>query len=358
MLIDTVNCICSSESAKHKDIISLKENPNHREHFVESTRARATYYKYYTFYVDKQSIIKVTHKRKYMGNAVGESQTSLSNSSVHTHTSVEENIFERLKEKPSSKNNDNCVFTVEQNRISYQEFSMIYFEHLTSFLHRYFFYKIGIISYHCRFCIIRNSLSNPQGLTLTDEDVFSIAAGCGMLSTNGLNRRNRLLVLERAQATAIFCRAELCGSFRKYHPLTHFSFIQIQLAENRCDLLLYKLPHNGEEGHAYFMSEGEKWSAIHRYAESKTIPFNLMEIICDNLWIHMQKHEQILKKCGRHWVTRWYFNSKNMKVFNNLLHKYMCKVSAQFILYVAIKHKVNSIFVMYRQIYVCQTAIK
>ncbi|CAO3657384.1 unnamed protein product [Mucor hiemalis] len=49
-----------------------------------------------------------------------------------------------------------------------------------------------------------------------------------------------------------------------------------------------------------------------------------MDIICNNLWVHVQKHQHtLLKRCGSHQLPHRFFNSNNMQKFKDSLYNFL-----------------------------------
>ncbi|CAO3620620.1 unnamed protein product [Mucor hiemalis] len=311
-----------------KKIISLKENSDHIYNLT-TTQKVAIYNTYYTFHKEKRSILMFTHIRRDSQKKpthIDVDDLRFSENGLLRKCADRETLTSTSVDKTSnglSKINDNFNFTVTQKRISFQEFSMMYFEYLTSYLYEYFRSKIGTEYSQCRFCVTRDSLEEPDGFILSDEDLRSIANKCGMLSADARHCHNKMLALEHAQATTIFCREKI-KNLNKDNRATHLHILQVQLTENRCTLLLNRFPFLREGVNVHNMPEGEEWSGLYKYEESKRIPFNAMDIICDNLWIHLQTHQHIvLKRCERHQLPHRIFNSDNMHIFKNLLLDYL-----------------------------------
>lgn len=141
-----------------------------------------------------------------------------------------------------------------------------------------------------------------------------------MISTYIHRCHDKLLVLERAEATAMYC-SKLINNV----DAEDIGFMQIQLNTNLCLLIMNRAP-----SFAYKSNDKqvrESWSGIYKYSKSENFPFDLMDITCENLWKHVQRHQQnLLKRCERHRLSNLFFNSKNMQVFNKLLRVYFSTV--------------------------------
>lgn len=170
-----------------------------------------------------------------------------------------------------------------------------------------------------RYCIIRDSYNEPSGFRLTNEDIYGIASKCDMVLGDGFHQVP--LVLERVEATALYCR-DLIGIIDTDIRAENTGFLQLQLTANQCLLVLNRIPlHDGEKNGA---EVGKSWNVIYKYAKCKRVPFNFMNITCQNLWTHIQKHHQkLLKKCRKHSSSKQFFHANNMKVFNELLLAYL-----------------------------------
>ncbi|CAO3653775.1 unnamed protein product [Mucor hiemalis] len=332
--------IAGNELNGSKKTISLKGSKDCIDRLLQKAQIEGRHYEYYTFFKDKHSVIMFTHSIENSKNFtdIDEDDLRLSeNGSSHTLTDRKIPFSAQLTGSASihhdplnvtsnnaSKFNDNFNFTVTQKRISFQEFSIMYFEYLTSYLYDYFDHKISTeISHQFQFCVTQDSLQEPVGFKLTDENWYTIANKCGTLSTDAHRCHDIWIFLERAQATTMFCR-EVIKGFDRNQLATHLYILQVQLTDNRCTLLLNRFPFFQEGVNVIGASKGEEWSGIYKYEEPKSIRFNAMDIICNNLWIHVQKYQHtVLQRCGRHQISNRRFNVNKMRVFNNLLFKYM-----------------------------------
>lgn len=311
--------ICSNELSGSQKIISLKEKPDHKDHFFKITQARATCHEYYTFLREKQSIIMLIHTRKKTGKksahtVVDELQISQIDL-LNTDTIGEKKDSALLTELPSCYHNESNDFIVTRKRITFQEYFAMYVKYLVSFLHEFFFCAAGAERNQLRFCITRDSLLGPYCLTLTEKDMDGIRKDCGL-------GYNSLHFLKIPEATVIYCR-QLMNALDKERPAKHTPFLQVHFTESQCALLLNRIPFFRQKGDD---NEGKAWSGIYKYAESKVIPINVMDIICNNLWIHIQNHQQILKRCGHHQKNKRFFTTKTMKVFKQSVLDYLSKV--------------------------------
>ncbi|CAO3657256.1 unnamed protein product [Mucor hiemalis] len=304
-------------------IFSLKENTDHNKLFLEHTQGGGENYEYYTFKKSKRGIIWYIHRHKQMGKKL----THLSQNGVTELKIAQNNVNPCVSEKESDsvksintsfgKNNSLYRFTVTQERISFQEFSTMFFEYMISFLHNHLRSKICAKDIRFRYCITRDSSTESDGFKLSDENIYNIASECGIISDDTHRRHNLLLVLERVEATAIYCR-KLINSIDTINRTSDLGFMQLQLNTDRCLLLINRAPFFANKDDQRQVEES--WSAIYKYSKSATFPFNFMDNTCENLWIHIQRHQHnLLKRCERHRLSNLFFNSRNMSVFNKLL---------------------------------------
>lgn len=320
-----------------KRIFSLKENTDHNKQFLELTQGGGENHEYYTFKKCKQSIICYIHRQEI----IEKNSTQLSQNHVRELQIAQNNFDPCVSAKESAsvapigqalsfsnyssgKSSSLYKFTVTQKRISFQEFSTMYFEYLIPFLRNYIHSNVGVKDVRFRFCVIRDSYAEGNGFKLTDEDIYNVTNDCGMISRASNRFHNRLFVLERVEATAIYCR-KLIRSIDTNNRTNDLGFIQLQLTTDRCLILINRASFVAEQ-------DGKRqvkklWSAIYRYSKSATFPFNFTDVTCENLWTHVQKHQHnLLNKCKRHQLCNSFFNSTNMSVFYKLLRVYFSTV--------------------------------
>ncbi|CAO3657365.1 unnamed protein product [Mucor hiemalis] len=319
-----------------KKIFSLKDNTNHNKQFLEHTRrgGGGVYYEYYTFKKSKRNIIWYIHRQEKVENK----STCTSYNHEKKELKIAQNNFDLCvsgiesasvtsKEQalsPSNtsgeKSNSLYRFTVTQQRISFPEFSTMYFEYIISFLHNHLHSKIGVGDVRFRYCITRDSFAESDGFKLLDEDIHNIASECGIISNDTHRLHNLLLVLERVEAMAIYCR-KLINSIDTNNRTSDLGFMQLQLTTDRCLLLINRVPFYANKDDK--RQDKESWGAIYKYSKSATFPFNFMDNTCENLWTHIQRHQhKLLKRCEQHRKSDLFFDSKNMSVFNKLLRVY------------------------------------
>lgn len=337
MLIPTNNV----NSGTGKKIVSLKENNDHSAHFLEQTQGGKNGSIYYTFKKCKRDIIWFTHELNMSGKEsncflpddVEEPQIAKYNSNANINESaaisatINEPVSSPSKNLSSRRNHALHAFNVTQQRISFKEFSLVYFEYLTSFLIDHNHSKIGIKGAKFCYCLTRDSYSESDEFRLTDEDIYDIVSKCGIPSKEVDGSQHTLLSLERADATALYCR-DLIGTIDTNDRSEDTGFIQLQLNTDQCLLLFNRIPFNHSSESDTQL--GKSRNIIHKYAKSKKIPFNFMDITCQNMWIHVQKHQQnLLKKCRKHSPSKRFFNANNMQVFKGLLLAYLSTTSLQ-----------------------------
>ncbi|CAO3656605.1 unnamed protein product [Mucor hiemalis] len=223
---------------------------------------------------------------------------------MHTH---------RASEVPQSIAQSN--FTVTSKQISVQEFSLIYFKYLTAFVYNYIHQRSVTGKYIFRFCITHDSNTGPD--TLANSDIKYIAENCGILRANC---KNTLKTLERSRSTAIYCRKLINGRDTNGSEMP-LHFIQVQLNQNQCELILNGSPNPNV---MKTRNDKEEWTNIYKYAKSKTVAVSFMDIFCENLWIRVEslKHT-MLEACNQHRGSHQFFNSKNMQVFREQVKKYV-----------------------------------
>lgn len=324
-----------------KRIISLKENSNHDELFLKQTEGGQIGCIYHTFKKCKRDIILFTHRQEMTRDEfillddVEKLQTAqytlgaCANKTVSIPSTSIDSSSPPRKYLSSGRNSDLRTFTVTQQRISFKNFSVMYFEYLTSFLFDYIHSKIGTKDVKFRYCITRDSCNEPFEFRLTEKDIYDIAVKCGMLSKEIDDSYQALFVLERAEATALYCR-DLIGTIDTNNCAEDTSFIQLQLNADQFLLLLNQIPcYDGRGSNAQFKKQ---WRGIHKYAKSKNIPFNFMNTVCQNLWIYVQKFQKnLLKKCDKHSSSKRFFDASNMHVFNELLLIYLSTANLELI---------------------------
>lgn len=308
-------------------MISLKDNADHHKQFLRLTQGDETCKKYYTFEKTHQAIVLVTHERtavdrrivRTSDNDIEGLQIARRATSVYAYN--KEGI-----DSARSLNGHRCIeeysFTVKRQHITTQEFSLLYFDYLTSFLFNYIRSKTGVRGKRqFNFCVTRdNHASYPDQFILTDKDIINIVDRCGIRTEN--DPYNRLLVLERAEATAIHCR-RLLDTSDMNDRAAHLHFLQIQLTSDHCLMLLNRVPFLDSKD-----SLKEKmWHGLHKHVKEKNVPFNFLDITAENMWTHTQMYQHaVLKRCGRHRSSKRFFNSSNMKVFKSMLKDYISTV--------------------------------
>lgn len=320
-----------------KKLISLKDDHNHSEVFQKQTQGGHIGCIYYTFKKCKRDIIWFTHRQEVaedefvLPDDVENVQIAqygsdtCANEKASISSTPNESASSPRKDLSTGKNNTLRTFTVSQQRISFKEYSMMYFEYLISFLVDYMHSIIGAKKVKFCYCIIRDSYNEFDEFRLTEEDIHDIGSKCDMLSRKANESHHKLLSIERTEATALYCR-DLIGSVVANDRTSDTGFIQMQLTTDQCLLLLNRIPFY--EGGESDTQVENSWNIIHKYAKSKNIPFNFMDITCQNLWAHVQKYQQdLLKKCKRHRSFKRFFTASNMHAFKDLLYAYFSTVS-------------------------------
>lgn len=317
-----------------KKIISLKENNDHRVHFLDLIQKGKNGSIYYTFKKCKRDIIWFTHQLEmsrdepngYLPDNVEEFQNNLNPCVIESsRTSSATNKTSSALHKDLSNRRDNAShkFTVTQQHISFKEFSIMFFEYLISFIFDHINFKMGIEGVKFRYCITRDSKRESEEFKLTDDDIRDIASRCGILSEEIDGSQHTLFTLERTEATALYCR-DLIGAIDTSNLSENIGFVQLQLTANQRLILLNRIPfYNGGE---IDLQVEKSWKFVHRFAKSKNSQFNFMNITCQNLWTHVQNcQENLLQMCGRHSASKRFFNANNMQIFNELLLAYFSK---------------------------------
>lgn len=306
-----------------KRIVSLRENDNHNKMFLEKVPRSDRENEYYTFKRSKRDIIQFVHRREKVGrektyvyhDIEGRHFTQKStdlciNEKELTSPTLSKSTSCSCK-PPDEESNQQYTFTVTQKHISFQEYSMMYFECLISFLYGHIQSKLSAKNVKFQLYITRDSHNESDGFRLKDGDLYTIANRCGMLSADAPYHHDTSVVLERAENTAVCCR-DLIGIFDTNTRKHDLGFIQLQLTSNQVLLLLYRVPLIYSEDSN--VQVGKLWSGIQKHAKSKNIPFNFMETICQNLWIYVQKYQRdVLRKCGKHQTSKTFFNINNLK---------------------------------------------
>lgn len=288
------------------------------------------YYKYYTFEKSKRGIIRVTHQRKavkrksFITPDDDIESLQIAQQKCSTFADEKEISVVPFKAQGTRRYMDEYSFTVTRQCISDQEFSFMYFDYLTSFLYNYIYLKTGVKNdQRFQFCITRDNHAYPDKFTLTDEDIYKIANSCGMLNTKISHCQNRLLVLERAEATAIHCR-KIIDSSHMNDRAAHLHFLQIQLTTNQCLMLLNRVPFLDSKDSLIERS----WHGLHKFVKAKNVPFSFADITSENLWAHVQTYQHaVLKKCGRHRSSKRFFDSNNMQIFKGMLQNFISTVN-------------------------------
>lgn len=310
--------IPSDELSGSQKIISLKENPNHKDHFFKITQAGATCYEYYTFLREKHSITMLIHTRKKrerkFAHAVVEEVQIPQTELLGAHTIGGKKDSALLTKKSSCYHNESIDFAVTQKEMTYQEYFAMYAKYLISLLQEFFSSAVGAKKCQLRFCVTIDDLADPNGLALTGTNMDEISEGCNL-------EYDSLHLLKRTEATAIYCR-QLMKELDNTSPATYTPFLQVQFTQSQCQLLLNRAPFLRREDDD---NESKAWSGIYKYAESKVIPINVMDIICNNLWIHIQDQQQMLKRCGHHQNDKRYFNTKTMEIFKQSVLNHLTK---------------------------------
>lgn len=303
-----------------KRMISLKDN--HNKQFLRLTQGDETYNKYYTFEQSNQGIVLVTHEK----TAVERRPTHMPDNEIEdlqiTRRETKVYAYREGIDPARSLNTHRCIekytFTVKRQLITTQEFSLLYFDYLTSFLFSYIPSKTGIRDKRqFNFCITRDNHAYPDHFTLTDEDIINIADRFGLRTEN-----HRLLVLERAEATAIHCR-QLLDTSDMSDRAAHLHFLQIQITSDHCLMLLNRVPFLDSKDSL----KEKSWHGMHKYVKDKNVPFDFLDITAENMWTHTRTYQNaVLKRCGRHRSSKRFFNSSNMKVFKSMLKKYISTI--------------------------------
>ncbi|CAO3657505.1 unnamed protein product [Mucor hiemalis] len=312
-----------------RNLVSLKNNADHRNQFLELTKGDVAYNEYFTFRKGRQGIIMYTHSRDVTGKSThtpdkeSRDQSNLGscvNGTKHfSGTLVEALLDPRVQTFDTHTNINGCDFTVTQKIITVQEFSTMYLKYLNTFLNDHIHLEIDARNYRFRFCITH---VDTDGFRLTDEDIYLIANNVGMISTDLHLNNNTLLILKIEEAPAIHCRESLNG-FDVNDQVTYSNFVQVQLTETQCVILLNSFPILGENDNIKNTLHEENWKSIHKRAKSKKVPINVMDIICENLWTYFQSQDHnLMKNCERHQSLHHFYNTKNMQIFKKLLLNY------------------------------------
>ncbi|CAO3657496.1 unnamed protein product [Mucor hiemalis] len=231
-----------------RNLVSLKNNADHRNQFLELTKGDVAYNEYFTFRKGRQGVIMYTHSRDVTGKSThtpdkdSRDQSNFGscvNGTKHfSGTLVEAVLHPRVQTFDTHTNINGCDFTVTQKIITVQEFSTMYLKYLNTFLNDHIHLEIDARNYRFRFCITH---VDTDGFRLTDEDIYLIANNLGMISTDLHLNNNTLLILKSEEATAVHCR-ELLNGFDVNDQVTYSNFVQVQLTETQCLILLNSFP--------------------------------------------------------------------------------------------------------------------
>ncbi|CAO3657354.1 unnamed protein product [Mucor hiemalis] len=334
-----------------------KENVDRSKHFLKLIQGEETELEYYTFEEREKNTILFTHLREV---------TRIS-STINTFYDILctkfQNFTERLKRMKKQKNKkqnlqlidhldtrigttytrrniNTYTFIETQKLISYQEFSIIFFDYLTSFLYDYILSQIGPLNGRFQFCITRESLGDRK-FKLSDAELYNIVSNCGMISADAHKRQSKPLILEHSQATSIYCR-EMLDSVDMSNRTEAVFFVQVQLYEVEFQILLNGVPPLSNKNNVAIGQDGKSWKGIFKYSTDTTFFFNSKDATCDNLWIHLQTHHDTLFiRCERHQSPRKFFDSNNMQVFKRLVRNYISTAALELV----DDEKVNEIFI-------------
>ncbi|CAO3628313.1 unnamed protein product [Mucor hiemalis] len=278
----------------------------------------------------KQGIIMYTYSRDVAGESThapdkaNREQSDFGacvNGTEHfSETLVEAPLHPRVQTCNTHSNINGCEFTVTQKVITVQEFSTMYFKYLNTLLNDHIHLETDARNYRFRFCITYDV--DIDGFRLTDEDIYLIANNVGMISKDLHPNDNTLLILRREEATAIHCR-ELLNGFDLNDQVTYSNFVQVQLTETQCVILLNSFPILGDNNNIKNTLHEEDWKGIHKQVKSKKVTINVMDITCENLWTYFQSQDHnSIKNCERHQSLHHFYNTKNMQIFKKLLLNY------------------------------------
>lgn len=228
----------------------------------------------------------------------------------------EDDIDLFLNTRSSVRYIESFDYSIKKERITLQEFSLLYLDHVIQFVCRHIAARTG---YHdisrYRYCITRDR--HAPNFIISDKELMTIAS-----RIMDLSHPYKVLFLTRVEACAIHCRT-LIHQRTLENRRNQIYFLQVHMGSKECTLILNHIPATQDKDSP--LSE-EQWEGMYKHVKTKHVLMDVMDQICNYLWTHLQLYPKLVTRCCRHRHAEKLFKLNNRHVFKRKIQSYLSKV--------------------------------